>query len=122
PRQVAAEERDRSGIGPELAGDEVEERRLAGAVRPDDEASLARLDDEVDGVGDAQAAERFGEAAHGEGRPRRPSTGRDAAVGLGRKRAAAHRKSRAEPGTRPSGMKMTMTTKIAPSSMFQRST
>ncbi len=34
---------------------------------------------------------------------------------------AQHRHSRTLPGTRPSGMQMTMATKIAPSTKFQRS-
>ena len=33
-------------VGPGLAGDDVHHRRLAGAVRADDGAQLARLDDE----------------------------------------------------------------------------
>jgi hypothetical protein len=41
---VAIEERDRAGVGRELAGDQVEERGLPGAVGADDEPALAGLD------------------------------------------------------------------------------
>ena len=41
---VAAVEADLAGIGREAAGDQVEQRRLAGAVRPDDAERLARRD------------------------------------------------------------------------------
>src|SRR5438105_13403280 len=63
---VAVEQRDRPAIGPELAGDQVEERRLAGAVRADDQSPLARLDGEIHRVGDAETAERFVEPADEE--------------------------------------------------------
>src|SRR5215469_15725894 len=66
PRDVAAEEGDRAAIGFELAHDEAEERGLAGAVRADDEAALARLDGEIDGGGDAQPTEGLGKTADGE--------------------------------------------------------
>ncbi len=117
--ELAIEQRDRAAVGLELAGDEVEQRRLAGAVGADDEAALARLDGEIDGGGDAQAAEGFLERADGERAHRSPF----AATGAGRGRSARtpQRASRTEPGTNPSGMKMTMATKIAPSTKFQRS-
>ena len=44
------------------------------------------------------------------------------AVARGRHALAAHRQSRTVPGTKPSGMKTTMTTKMAPRTKFQRST
>ena len=53
--------RDRAAVGRDLAGDQVEQRGLAGAVGADDQPPLARLDDEIDVGGDAQAAERFAE-------------------------------------------------------------
>src|SRR5438132_10017778 len=65
-RDVPAEKRDGAGVGRELTGDEVEERRLARAVRPDDQTALARLDGEVDGVRHTEAAERLLELLHGE--------------------------------------------------------
>src|SRR5213593_4837737 len=65
-RDVPAEERDGAGVGRELTGDEVEERRLARAVRPDDQTALARLDGEVDGVGHTEAAERLLELVDGQ--------------------------------------------------------
>src|SRR5437879_6023703 len=72
-RDVPAEERDGAGVGRELTGDEVEERRLARAVRPDDQTALARLDGEVDGVRHTEAAERLLELLHGERSHRRRS-------------------------------------------------
>ena len=63
---VAVEQPDRAAVGRELAGDQVEQRGLAGAVRADDQPPLARLDGEVDAAGDAQAAERFAQAVDGE--------------------------------------------------------
>ena len=123
-RQLLAEQRDRAAIGPHLAGDQVEERGLAGAVGADDEAAFAGLDAQADRAGDAQAAEGFVEIAddqraHGasafcEGPPAAGAAG-------GRSALSAQRARRTEPGTSPSGMNTTMATKIAPSSMFQRS-
>src|SRR5262249_45854784 len=112
-RDVPIEERDRAAVGPELAGDEVEERGLAGAVRADDESPLAGFDAEVDGGGDAQAAERLLEATQGERGhgPRSSPAAPTGATARGRAIAVAQRASRAVPGTSPSGMKMTMTTK-----------
>src|SRR5262249_59857917 len=72
-RDVPAEERDRAGVGRELTRDEVEERRLARAVGPDDQTALARLDGEVDGVRHTEAAERLLELLHGERSHRRRS-------------------------------------------------
>jgi hypothetical protein len=54
---VAAEQRDRAGIRPQFAGDEIEQCGFAGAVRADDQAALAGIDRQVDIAGDAQAAE-----------------------------------------------------------------
>jgi hypothetical protein len=45
------------------AGDEIKERRLAGAVRSDHRTHLARLDRHVDRVDGDEAAEAAGEAA-----------------------------------------------------------
>ena len=53
-------------VGRDLAGDEIEQRGLAGAVGADDQAPLARLDREVDIGGDAQAAERLAQVIDGE--------------------------------------------------------
>src|SRR6204780_2521951 len=61
--ELLAERRDRAAIGPHLAGDQVEERGLAGAVGADDEAAFAGLDAQADRAGYAQAAEGFVEIA-----------------------------------------------------------
>src|SRR3569832_2112562 len=115
---IAAEQVDRAGIGREIAGDEVELRRLAGAVGTDDEPPRAGLDIEIDVAGDVEAAERLAQAGDGEGAHGAVSfTG---GVYCPRRRVA-RRQSRADPGTRPSGIRMTMATKIAPSRKFQRS-
>ncbi len=116
--ELAPEQHDRAPIGRKFAGDEVEERRLAGAVGADDEPPFAGRDVERHLGGDAQAAERLLETAHRQrvhGSPR-------AGAGAGRRRRPriAQRTSRTEPGTKPSGMNRTMATKIAPNSKFQR--
>src|SRR6185437_1376618 len=120
----APEEPDRPGLRPDLAGDEVEERRLAGAVRPDHQATLARLDPEIDVGGDAQSAEGLGEAADLE-RSHWPLPWLRRPAGMAPRRprndTQAQRHRRTDPGTKPSGMKMTIATKMAPSTTFQRS-
>src|SRR3989442_14690144 len=58
PGQVAAAEEHATVVGGEVAGDAVEERGLAGAVRADEAHQLAGLDGEIDLVdgGDAEEA------------------------------------------------------------------
>src|SRR5262249_35220215 len=98
-------------------------RRLAGAVWPDDQPALAGRDREIDVGGDPQAAERFVEALHGQrGHGRSPETRKPGTVARARNACQPMRQSRTEPGTRPSGMKVMMRTKITPSTMFQRTT
>ena len=58
--------RDRPRARPQRAGDAVEERRLAGAVRADQHAALAGRDVERHAVDRAQAAEILREAADSE--------------------------------------------------------
>ncbi len=62
-RDVDAVEADRAGVGVEIAGDQVEQRRLAGAVRADDAERLAARDRQIDAVGGLERAEGLGEAA-----------------------------------------------------------
>ena len=62
------------------AGDDVEQRRLPGAVRSDEPDHLARLDLEADGVEGDDAAEGDGDVVHREGGGGRP-WGRAAAGG-----------------------------------------
>src|SRR5206468_1397154 len=59
-----AHESDRAGLGGERAGDQVEERRLAGAVGTDESGDGARLDGEIDAVDGAQIAECLDEPRH----------------------------------------------------------
>src|SRR4051794_21868072 len=59
-----------AGAGLELAADLVDQAGLAGAVGSDDDVALARLDREVDVVGDDEASERAAEmigAQHAHG-------------------------------------------------------
>src|SRR6516164_1003977 len=113
---------NRTGIRRELASNQVEQRSLARAVWPVDQAALALFDIEVHVASDAQSAERFSEpvddqSAHCRG----PAViGKfDLVLALSRQ---IERVSRATPGTRPSGINTTIATKIAPSMKFQRST
>src|SRR5690242_7266149 len=120
--QLLVEKRHRAGVGFEFAGDEIEQRRLAGAVGADDQAPLARRNDEIEAAGDAQTAEGFLELmdrqrGHGVW-PR--EVGSAAVAGVLARALSKRRMSRVVPGTKPSGMKITIATKIAPSSMFQR--
>ena len=81
PGQVdAALEIDVAGVRPRLAGDDVHHRRLAGAVRADDGAHLARLDDERQAVQRLEAVEGDGDAVEIEERSRPRSIGRYSAV------------------------------------------
>src|SRR5579863_2201168 len=59
---VGAEQPDLSGIRPHVAVDLVEERGLAGAVRPDDQAAFALPDCQRYVLGDPQSAEGFVQA------------------------------------------------------------
>src|SRR3546814_7091903 len=56
-RDAATAEGDRPAAGGVDAVDDVEQRRLAGAVRPDDALNLAILDVEIDSVEHDKAAE-----------------------------------------------------------------
>ena len=62
PRDVAPSSRMAPRIGPERAGDQVEQRRLAGAVRADDAERVALGDGEIDAVRDLDRAEGSAEA------------------------------------------------------------
>ena len=118
---IVAEQSDAAGIGPQLAGDEVEECGLAGTVLTNDEATLTWGDSEVHRRGDAQTAERFVQVTHLE-RGHRPISRFSAGAAAPEPRVAiVHRHSRTQPGTNPSGMNTTIKTKIAPSTKFQRS-
>src|SRR5215510_13815088 len=121
PGDVPVEQPDRAGIGCDLAGDQVEQRGLAGPVGADDQAALARLDRQVDIGGDAQSAEVLAEIADGERSHGLSSSLGRASVAPERVACHSQRARRTEPGTRPSGMKVIMTTKITPRTRFQRS-
>ncbi len=95
---IAAVEHHVAGVGPGLAGDDVHHRRLAGAVRPDDRAHLARLDRERQVVERLEAVERHGDAVEikqrgGEG-VRHPFLIPPAAAAVAPSSAAADARSR----------------------------
>ena len=106
PRDFLAEKPDRAGVGRQVAGDQVEKRRLAGAVRSDDQPPLARHHLQRHVVRRRQAAERLSQSA-------------DLQRGGHFVLQRVHR--RRTPGTSPSGTNSTIATKTNPSSMFQRS-
>src|SRR5947209_9243583 len=110
PRYVCAEQLDVSGIGFEVAGDLVEQRGLAGAVRTDDQVPLAWADRHRDILRHRQPAERLVQmddlqrvGSRHRGPPRHLAT------------------SLVNPGTMPVGISSTMNRNTSPSSMFQRS-
>jgi hypothetical protein len=113
---VAVLEDHLARVGPEMAGDEVEERRLARAVRPDDRADRARRHREAHPAHRQEAVEALREATHvkhgpapasaasrapGSGRPRRgrPETRRGGGPGWCRARAASTRCRRRSAGS-----------------------
>ena len=73
PAMLSPLEQDLARVRPVDAGDEVEDRRLAGAVRADHADDLALVDVQVEPVDDAQAAERLRHAPELEQRASRPS-------------------------------------------------
>src|SRR5258708_39592173 len=119
---VLSEQRDRSRVGCEFSGDQIEQRGLAGPIGTDDETPLAGLDRKVDALGDAKAAERFRQSGDGQRRHGgAPAAGLRAGRSV-RQRRRAKPQIRTEPGTNPSGMKVMMATKMTPSTRFQRNT
>ena len=62
PRDVLARQQDSAGGGRQHAGQQVDEGRLAGAVRPDQRLARAALEAEGDVVGGDDAAEALAEA------------------------------------------------------------
>ena len=56
----------RAGVGPIEPGHEVEQRRLAGAVRADDADQLALGEIEIDGIDGGEAAEAARQPAQGQ--------------------------------------------------------
>src|SRR5437763_5933453 len=53
---IALEQMDRPAVRREFAHDEIEQRSLAGPIRPDDQAPLSWLDEKIDIGGDIEAA------------------------------------------------------------------
>ena len=65
---VAAIEQDAPGARRELAGEQIEERGLAGAVRPDDRVERPGLDAQVHRIHRGECAERLAQLARFEKR------------------------------------------------------
>ena len=71
PRHVLAEELDVPARGGKVAADDVEQRRLSGAVRAEDRATLAGLDVEIDVVARREARRNAGRPPASGGSARR---------------------------------------------------
>src|SRR5262249_1724502 len=122
--ELLPERPHRTGVGGEVAGDKVDQRGLARPVRPDDQPPLARHDAERDVLRRGQAAEALAQMRDFE-RGRRHCASSEAAPPVALRalmRFCNRRHACVQPGTRPYGMNMITTTKITPSSVFQRST
>src|SRR6516164_1122294 len=65
-RNIALKQTHRTGVRRKLAGDQIEQRSLACAVRADDQTAFALLDIEVDVTGNSKSTERFAEIINGE--------------------------------------------------------
>src|SRR5450432_3904743 len=131
-RDFFPEQPDRASIRYKVARDQVEERRLAGAIGADDKSALARHHLQRDAVHGRQAPEDLPEAADLQRgdcmipprlrlTPLRcpPGGGTRALRRLSGAHSFRHRAhQRRNPGTTPSGMKITIRTKTEPSSMF----
>src|SRR5262249_16020609 len=119
---VASKQRNVAAVGGELAGNQIEQRGLAGTVGADDQPALARVDGKAHIGGHAQAPNGLIEGGDRE-RRHRDASGPAADTGALLPRSACQplRHSLTEPGTRPSGMKLMMRIKITPSTRFQRS-
>src|SRR5438270_4048443 len=110
PCHVLPKKPDRPGGRAQVAGDLIEQRGLAGAVRTDDEPALSGIDAHRYILSRRQAAEELCEVDDFQSRNLRhlpPPRGRVS--------------RRFSPGTIPSGITSTMSTNTKPSSMFQRS-
>ena len=99
-RCPARRSRMRAARRPQRAGQQVDQRRLAGAVRPDQADELALVDREADVLQRVHAAEVAGHVAHST--RRRPAGRSRAAAGGGpRRRAPGPRRSPAPLGRAP---------------------
>src|SRR4029434_10934816 len=89
PGDVLLEQPDRAGVGRYLAGDQVEQRGLAGAIGPDDQSAISVRARKIDVGGDPQAAKVFAKIADAErGHGTRSSLGNSFDRSLGRAAAA----------------------------------
>ena len=103
---VGAVERDASGVRPQHPGHQIDQRRLAGAVRADQRVARAGRQCQFDVGGDDQRAEAFAQAAGGQ---------RDLAHGLSFRRD----ESRDSPPRMPPGNSITTAIKISPIQKYQ---
>ncbi len=104
---VVVAEEDLAAVGPQHAGHQVDQRGLAGAVRPDQRIALAVRQIDLDVVGDHERAEALVEPAR-------------------RERRSAHvaappppASSRASPPRMPFGRKITTATSSVPIQKYQ---
>src|SRR5690606_28487108 len=97
PRDRAAIHFDMACIGPQLAKDAVEQRRLARAVRPDQAKYLARQHVEADIIDRLDRTERLAQAAYGQDR-----------------RARAHNCAPAPRSARATGLRRTRSRSLPP--------
>src|SRR5690606_2127073 len=120
PGQVVPVEGPGARLGPVEAGEEVEERGLAGAVRPDQRGDHAPLDLEVLDVDGLQAPERAGDPVGHDERVRRRDAGAALHAGQRPGTATGGLGHWAFPGDRPPrtpwGRKMTSSIRARPTS------
>src|SRR5499433_3155703 len=105
-RDLVCSEKDLSFVGLDHAGDQIDQRGLAGAVRPDQRVALARWEIELDVARDDERAEALVQAA------RRQRRGAHA-------RLRPERTSRAAPPRMPFGRKITTATNSVPIQKYQ---
>jgi hypothetical protein len=98
PRDRLAVERDAALAGCKACGDQVEQHRLSGAVRPDERVALAALDAQVHAAHDLGRAEALSHARELEARRSRASS---ASVGVARPSAARARHSQRHAASPP---------------------
>src|SRR5262249_30953948 len=106
-RDLVGSEKDLSFVGLEHAGDQIDQRGLAGAVRPDQRIALARREIERDTARDDERAEALVQAA------RRQRRGAHARL------RSKKRTSRAAPPRMPFGRKITTATSSVPIQKYQ---
>src|SRR4051794_36208171 len=124
PGHVLPEDPDLALRRREVARDEIEERGLAGAVGPEQQPPFSSRNTHRDIADGRQPAEEAIKSGDLQNRCRHRAgslamEGASAALSA-RGRLLKERTQRVMPGTRPSGMNKTITTKMTPSRISQR--